>query len=184
MAVSAGPLGADGSAQCRRLRPQLCVPALHRRPCRRQAWRGVRAGEIVRRTRLAARLPLPGRCAADRATEDRAAATDLPVALAVTEDIAAHVPLVTTTAVRAVRLAVPALSAAEVIAAWAVTLGASRLAVDVITRLATAEPRAVGLPPASGKRARRALVGAVVDGAAQRGPPGRASVAAAAHRRV
>src|SRR5438270_5665730 len=61
---------------------------------------------------------------------------------------------------------------------------ASWVAVDVVARLSAAETRAVGLPPATGEAAGRALVDAVVDGAAQRRPPGGAGRATAADRGV
>src|SRR3954469_19881933 len=142
------------------------------------------ARQVVGRARLAAGLPFPRRRAADGTTPHRTTATDLLVTLAIAEHIAADMPFVASAAVCAVRLAVPALPAAEVRAGRAVTLRTPCLAVDVVARLAAAQSRAVRLPPARGEGTGRTLIDAVVDGAAQRGPAGCAGRAGATHRRI
>src|SRR4051794_37970283 len=58
------------------------------------------------------------------------------------------------------------------------------MTVDVVTGGPAAQARTVGLPPPAGEAPGRALVEAVVDGAAQRRPPRRAGGSTAAHRAV
>ena len=99
-------------------------------------------------------LEHPRRGAADDPADNRSGAGDLLVALPVAKLVAANLACVAAAIpVGAVALAaVPAL----------------HIAVDVVAGTTTAQARAVGLPPASGKRASRAAVGPR-HGAAHRG---------------
>src|SRR4051794_28198597 len=104
------------------------------------------------------------------------------MALAVTELVATHAPFVAGAAC-APALARVAVRTADA-ARTATTLRALGVAVDVIARLATAEPGVVGFPPARGERARRTRVSFVVDRAAERRPPRRTVGRGAAQRCV
>src|SRR4051794_16796731 len=115
--------------------------------------------------RAARRVELPRRNARDDAAHDRPDARDFLVTLAVPELVAAHAPFVARPG-RAPALARVAVRSADATRPTAARR-ALRVAVDVIPRLAAAEPRVVGLPPPRGERAGRTRVALVVDRAAE-----------------
>lgn len=137
----------------------------------------MRASVVIHARAGGAVLPRVGRRARHDSADDAANAVDAGVAVAISEPVLAGRP-VAAAALRAVARAVVAVCGTDRV--WvapavrvlgpgaAIEAVALCVAVDVVTRAATAEARGRAKPPARHDRSRWAGVAAVVDGAAER----------------